>query len=158
MTMTAASLNGRAHTGGVNKDDIDLAASPRRRSFTADYKAEIFVEYDAHRKGSEARGSILRREGLYSSHISEWRKRAKVGAWEGLARESKKRCSVEEIELEKLRRRRRCCFVHPTRSQPFAAARRPRRPCQDLGQPSHLLRLQEHRTGRIARPLAGCQC
>jgi transposase len=104
MTMTAASLNGRAHTGGVNKDDIDLAASPRRRSFTADYKAEIFVEYDAHRKGSEARGSILRREGLYSSHISEWRKRAKVGAWEGLARESKKRCSVEEIELEKLRR------------------------------------------------------
>jgi transposase len=105
MTLTTASLNGRAHTGGVTDDDIDPAARPRRRSFTAEYKAEIIAEYDSHPKGSEERGAILRREGLYSSHISEWRKQADAGAREGLAAKSKKRRSTEEIELEKLRRR-----------------------------------------------------
>lgn len=104
MTMTTASLNGRAHTGGVNEDDIDPAARPRRRSFTADYKAEILDEYDSHPKGSEARGAILRREGLYSSHLSEWRKQAEAGARQGLAAKSKKRRSVEQVELDKLRR------------------------------------------------------
>ena len=103
MTMTSASLNGRAHTGGVSDDDIDPAARPTRRSFTAEYKAEILAEYDSHPKGSEERGAILRREGLYSSHLSEWRKQAEAGAREGLARQSKKRRSAEEIELDKLR-------------------------------------------------------
>ncbi len=84
MTMTTASLNGRAHTGGVTDDDIDPAAKPTRRTFSCtEYKAEILAEYDAHPKGSEARGAILRREGLYSSHISEWRKQAEAGARQG---------------------------------------------------------------------------
>ncbi len=104
MTMTTASLNGRAHTGGVTDDDIDPAARPKRRSFTAEYKAEILAEYDAYPKGSEERGAIVRREGLYSSHLAEWRKAADAGAREGLARQSPKRRSREEIELEKLRR------------------------------------------------------
>jgi transposase len=103
MTMTTASLNGRAHTGGVTDDDIDPAARPTRRTFSAEYKVEILAEYDTWPKGSEERGAILRREGLYSSHISEWRKQAEAGAREGLARRSKKRRSAEEIELDKLR-------------------------------------------------------
>lgn len=104
MTMTTASLNGRAHTDGVDDDDIDPAARPTRRSFTASYKAEILAEYDSWPKGSEQRGAILRREGLYSSHISEWRKQAEAGAREGLARKSKKRRSAEQVELDRLRR------------------------------------------------------
>ncbi len=104
MTMTTASLSGRAHTGGVTDDDIDPAAKPTRRSFTAEYKAEILAEYDTWPKGSDERGAILRREGLYSSHISEWRKQAEAGARQGLARKSKKRRSAAEVELDKLRR------------------------------------------------------
>lgn len=104
MTMTTASLNGRAHTGGVTDDDIDPAAKPTRRTFSAEYKAEIVAEYDSHPKGSEERGAILRREGLYTSHISEWRKQAAAGAREGLARKSRQRRSAEEVELERLRR------------------------------------------------------
>jgi transposase len=104
MTMTTASLNGRAHTGGVTDDDIDPAARPTRRSFSAEYKAAILAEYDLWPKGSEERGAILRREGLYSSHISEWRKQSEAGAREGLARRSKQRRTAEQIELEKLRR------------------------------------------------------
>lgn len=103
MTMTTASLNGRAHTEGVDDDDIDPAARPTRRSFTAEYKAEILAEYDSWPKGSEQRGAILRREGLYSSHISEWRKQAEAGAREGLARKSTKRRSAEQVELDRLR-------------------------------------------------------
>ncbi len=102
--MTTASLNGRAHTEGVDDDDIDPAARPTRRSFTAEYKAEILAEYDSWPKGSEQRGAILRREGLYSSHISEWRKQAEAGAREGLARKSTKRRTAEQVELDRLRR------------------------------------------------------
>mgnify|MGYP000914146451 CR=1 FL=1 len=106
MTMTTASLNGRAHTGGVTDDDnIDPAAKPTRRTFSAEYKAEIVAEYDSHPKGSEERGAILRREGLYSSHISEWRKQAEAGARDALAAKSRKRRTAEQIELEKLRKR-----------------------------------------------------
>jgi transposase len=61
------------------------------------------AEYDSWPKGSEERGAILRREGLYSSHIAEWHKQAQAGAREGLARKSKKRRTAEEIELERLR-------------------------------------------------------
>ena len=104
MTLTNASLSGRAHTGGVTDDEIDPAAKPTRRTFSAEYKAEILAEYDSWPKGSEERGAILRREGLYSSHISEWRKQADAGARAGLARRAKKRRSAEQIELDKLRR------------------------------------------------------
>ena len=104
MTLTTASLDGRAHTGGMDDDDIDPAARPTRRRFSADYKAEILAEYDSHPRGSEERGAILRREGLYSSHISEWRKQAEAGARQGLAAKSKKRRSAEAVELDRLRR------------------------------------------------------
>jgi len=104
MTLTTASMNGRAQTGGVTDDDIDPAARPTRRTFSAEYKAEIVAEYDSWPKGSEERGAILRREGLYTSHISEWRKQAAAGARDGLARKSKQRRTAEQVELDRLRR------------------------------------------------------
>lgn len=100
MTMTTASLLARAHDGGV--DEPDPAARPRRRSFTAEYKARILDEYDALAVGSEERGALLRREGLYSSHLAEWRKARAARAREDLAA----RRSPEHVELEKLRRRK----------------------------------------------------
>src|SRR5436190_15939071 len=69
--MTTASLLARAHDDGV---DDDPAARPRRRTFTAEYKARVLAEYDALGAGSTERGALLRREGLYTSHIAEWRK------------------------------------------------------------------------------------
>jgi transposase-like protein len=50
--------------------------------FTAEYKAAVLAEYDAADRGQ--RGAILRREGLYSSHIVEWRRAAEAGALSGL--------------------------------------------------------------------------
>jgi transposase len=103
MTMTTALLVARAHDGGV--DETDPAARPRRRSFTAEYKARILDEYDALPSGSTERGALLRREGLYTSHIAEWRKARDAGARDGLAPKPKSRRSPEQVELDKLRRR-----------------------------------------------------
>lgn len=101
--MTSASLDGRGQTGAVTEPDPGARA--RRRSFTAGYKARIIAEYDALPASGE-RGALLRREGLYSSHITEWRRARDNAANEAL--EPKKRTSkrtAESVELERLRRR-----------------------------------------------------
>jgi transposase len=106
--MTTASLLVRAQDGVVDEPDpevADPAARPLRRSFTAEYKARIVEEYDALPVGSTERGGLLRREGLYTSHISEWRRARDAGARDGLASKAKPRRSAEQVELEKLRRR-----------------------------------------------------
>ena len=66
MTMTLA--DAALDDGAVSP----RADRPKRRTFTAEYKAQIVAEYEAADHGE--RGAILRREGLYSSHITEWRK------------------------------------------------------------------------------------
>ena len=93
----------RAHDGVV--DEPDPAARPRRRSFTAEYKARILDEYDALPSGSSERGALLRGEGLYSSHLAEWRKARDAGARDGLVSKSKARRSPEQVEVQRLRRR-----------------------------------------------------
>jgi transposase len=104
MTLTTASLVARAHDGGVG--DPDLGGRPKRRSFSAEYKARILAEYDALAVGSPERGALLRREGLYSSHLAEWRKARDVAIREGLepkARRAKR--SPERVELDRARKR-----------------------------------------------------
>ena len=104
MTLTTADLLDRAHDGPV--DEIDPAARSKRRTFTAADKLAHLDAYDALPKGSEDRGAYLRREGLYSSHLSEWRKQRDRGALSGLTpRGRPPRRTVAEAEVERLRRR-----------------------------------------------------
>lgn len=101
MTMTTASLLARAHDTGVADDP---AARPRRRTFNAEYKARILAEYDALPAGATERGALLRREGLYTSHIAEWRKARDLAGLEALAPKGRPaKRSPEQVELEKLR-------------------------------------------------------
>lgn len=80
------------------------ADRPKRRSFTAEYKAAVLAEYDAAERG--VRGAVLRREGLYSSHIIEWRRAAEAGAQAGLApATSNRRERDRDREVERLRAR-----------------------------------------------------
>ncbi len=72
MTMTQGFLNGRVHDGGV-LDEEDLAPRPKRRSFTKEYRAATLAEYDRLPLHNGERGAMLRREGLYTSHLAEWR-------------------------------------------------------------------------------------
>ena len=86
-------------------DDVDPAARARRRTFTAEYKARVLTEYDALPSHSTDRGALLRREGVYTSHIAEWRRARDAGACQALAPNRKAKRSVDAIEVEKLRRR-----------------------------------------------------
>ena len=103
MTLTTADLVERAHTGGM--DEIDPSARPRRRTFAAAEKHAYLDAYDALPKGSPERGAFLRREGLYSSHLSEWRKQRDTGALSGLApKERAGKRAAGEVELDRSRR------------------------------------------------------
>lgn len=102
--MTMPLLSAGPHDGRV--DEPDPAARPARRSFTAEYKTRVVAEYDELPHGSPERGALLRREGLYTSHISEWRRQRDAAALEGLSPKPRTaRRSPEQIELDKLRRR-----------------------------------------------------
>jgi hypothetical protein len=90
MTMTVAGLDrltGITDPGQVAGDDErhpdpEVPARARRRTFTAQYKQEILAAYEAAPGGEK--GAILRREGLYSSLITEWRRARDAGALAGL--------------------------------------------------------------------------
>ena len=62
--------------------DIEVPEKPKRRHFTAAYKLRILEEVDAAAPGEQ--GAILRREGLYTSHIADWRTARREGALDGL--------------------------------------------------------------------------
>lgn len=62
----------------------EVSARPERRRFTAEYKLRIVQEADRC-KDTNGVGSLLRREGLYSSHLSTWRQQRKEGSLSALA-------------------------------------------------------------------------
>src|SRR5207253_2443573 len=82
VTMTNASLLRRAQNGVVS--DEDPAPKPTRRQFSAACKLSILAEYE-QLSDPGTKGALLRREGLYSSHIVEWRRAREAGALAGLA-------------------------------------------------------------------------
>jgi transposase-like protein len=65
------------------RPDPEVPQRARRRTFTAQYKLEMLAAYDAAPDGEK--GALLRREGLYSSHIVEWRRARDAGALAGLS-------------------------------------------------------------------------
>ena len=74
---------GRMSGAGTERPDPEVPERARRRTFTAKYKLEILAAYDAAPEGEK--GALLRREGLYSSHIVAWRQARDAGALAGLA-------------------------------------------------------------------------
>lgn len=98
---------GRVAEDATRRPDPEVPERARRRTFTARYKLEVLAAYDAAPDGEK--GAVLRREGLYSSHITEWRKARDAGALAGLAapRGRKRRDPAAEqiarLQAEKLR-------------------------------------------------------
>jgi len=74
---------GRAAPAGV--PDPELVEGPKRRRFTAEYKLAVLREAEACTRPGEV-GALLRREGLYSSLLSEWRKQRDAGSLQALSR------------------------------------------------------------------------
>lgn len=105
MTMTDMMSAAAGEDGVVASGKGPRAGQPKRRTFTAAYKARILQEYDQLGSGRE-RGALLRREGLYTSHISDWRRSRQDGAASGLADKPGGRParSTEAVENERLRK------------------------------------------------------
>jgi transposase len=104
MSLTTLTMT-RAHDEAMGANDPILPERPRRRTFTADYKAAILDEYDAC-VGDGDKGALLRREGLYSSHIVEWRRARDAGALAGLTPKVRQpKTTPEHAELARARRR-----------------------------------------------------
>ena len=109
MLVSTEERRGAADGGGGDGSSSPSGPLPRpsRRSFSPEYKLAIVAEYENAPNGEK--GAILRREGLYSSHMIEWTRARDAGALGGAAgsRRPEKRPerSVEAAELERLRAR-----------------------------------------------------
>ncbi len=71
--------------------DPEVRERPTRRRFTAAYKLAILDELD-HASAPGATGALLRREGLYSSHITEWRRLRALGGLAALGQPRDTQC------------------------------------------------------------------
>jgi len=81
----------------------EVIVKPRTRHFTAEYKQRILQEAEACSRGE--RGALLRREGLYSSHITNWRRQRTNGETQGLTPQKRGRKSdPQAAEIAQLKR------------------------------------------------------
>ena len=74
---------GAGTSGSPARSDPEVIAKPKRRQFTAQYRLRILEEADRCLEPG-AVGQLLRREGLYSSHLTSWRKARREGSLRGL--------------------------------------------------------------------------
>jgi transposase len=105
---TAAAVRDAAGAGAIPAPAT--AERPLRRSFTAEYKLRIVREADAAAASGVdgSIGALLRKEGLYSSHLTEWRRERDSGALAGLTPKTRGRKPTPKNPLadenEQLRR------------------------------------------------------
>lgn len=108
MTMTVAPTRTLLdeHAGGVStpRPDPELRPHARRRRFTAEYRMRIVREADACVERGQL-GALLRREGLYSSHLADWRRLRDQAALHELAERRRGRKPTHPAEIENVRLR-----------------------------------------------------
>ena len=106
MTTTLQGAGSSVHAGPMaDVPDPQVPERAKRRRFTAGYKLAILDELDRAVEPG-AKGAILRREGLYTSHIVEWRRARDAGALAALGQpRGRKPANPLAGEVERLRRR-----------------------------------------------------
>jgi transposase-like protein len=100
---TPVSSHGSPSTALPNPEVREKA---QRRIYTAEYKLRILEETDRCAEGQI--GAILRREGLYSSHLTTWRRQRQAGQLAGLRDDKRGRKAVADnplsAQVERLQR------------------------------------------------------
>ena len=96
-----------AEAGAVPPVDPEVLERALRRRFTAEYKLRVLREADACREPGEI-GALLRREGLYSSHLTMWRRARDEGTLQALTPKKRGRRpkQVDPVQEENARLRR----------------------------------------------------
>jgi transposase-like protein len=92
-----------AITGHDGQVSSGKPARPKRRTFTAAYKARILAAYDALPEGSPERGALLRKERLYHSHLEDWRRQQATGSPDPGGKQEQREKNAEPAELARLR-------------------------------------------------------
>jgi transposase-like protein len=93
---TEISLNGQSK---LDPRDTEVVPKAKRRQFSVAYKKRILAEVDGCRAAGQI-GSILRREGLYSSHLTSWRHQRERGELAGGSVSRRGRPAQPETEQE----------------------------------------------------------
>ena len=81
---SAAPGKAGADPAAVVRPDPEVVAKAKRRKFTAKYKQQILTKADSVASEPGAIGALLRREGLYSSHLVVWRRQREASIRQGL--------------------------------------------------------------------------
>jgi transposase len=103
---SAATAKGADPASG-SRPDPEVVAKPKRRTYTAEYKQRILEEAEVVAATRGGLGALLRREGLYSSLLTYWRRERAKGVLEALTprqRGPKSKRNPMEEEVHKLRR------------------------------------------------------
>ena len=95
--------NGK-NTSAIHPPDPEVIPRAKRRQFSATYKLRILQEVDECNQPGQI-GALLRREGLYSSQLTDWRRERAAGQLQGLTSQKRGRRRDEQAtELASLRR------------------------------------------------------
>ena len=93
-----------AQTDTVTPPDPQVIPKAERRRFNAEYKQRILAEADACTERGQI-GALLRREGLYSSHLDTWRKQRQHGVLQALTPQKRgPKPDPQAIAIAQLRR------------------------------------------------------
>jgi len=96
--------NGQPAAEVVSTPDPEVVPKAERRRFTAEYKQRILAEADACTQRG-AIGALLRREGLYRSHLDKWREQRRAGAMQALTPQQRgRKPDPPAAEIARLRR------------------------------------------------------
>lgn len=97
--------NGIGPNNWPDPEVLPRTAKAKRRTFTAAYKLWVLEEAEKCREQPGGIGALLRREGLYSSHLTTWRRQREAGQLAGLRpRKRGPKSNPEAEELNRLRR------------------------------------------------------
>jgi transposase len=111
-TEGARRATGVSAGGAESVPDPEVPEKAKRRQFSPEYRLRILREADAC-KAPGAVGALLRREGLYSSHLVQWRRQREAGALSGMrtkkrgpkGREEDPRLKQQAREIARLQRK-----------------------------------------------------
>ena len=93
------------HEAPTGVPDPEVVPKANRRMFSAKYKLRILEEAGSCTEAGQV-GALLRREGLYSSHLTTWRRQRDKGVLKGLSPQKRGRKMKDELEREVARLQR----------------------------------------------------
>lgn len=104
MTQNQADKISKNGTNQAQRPDPEVLPKAKRRNYTASYKLWVLEEADKCRQQPGQIGALLRREGLYSSHLTTWQRQREAGQIAGLKpRKRGRKLDEERAEINQLR-------------------------------------------------------